>query len=110
VILLVAFTAASCEDTSDSTDENQPPVAEFAAAACTEGVACTFTDSSTDPDGDETIASWDWDFGDGGTSDLQDPSHTFSNAGTYEVVLLVADIAGGTSGILRQVTVSTTPP
>jgi PKD repeat protein len=108
VILLVAFMAASCGDDSGP-PENQPPIAEFAAPACTEGLACTFTDTSTDPDGDETIASWAWDFGDGGTSDLQNPSHTFSSSGTYEVVLLIADIAGGTNGLLRQVAVSTPP-
>jgi hypothetical protein len=32
-----------------------------------------------------------WDFGDGSTSNLQNPTHTFQNAGTYVVTLTVSD-------------------
>jgi trimeric autotransporter adhesin len=45
-----------------------------------------FTDSST---GSPT--SWSWDFGDGGTSTAQSPSHTYQAAGTYTVKLTVLD-------------------
>jgi PKD repeat protein len=38
--------------------------------------------------------SWSWDFGDGETSDEQDPVHTFSSGGTYEVVLEVCNDYG----------------
>lgn len=38
-----------------------------------------FTDLSLDAD------SWDWDFGDGNTSTVQNPIHTYSNAGVYPV-------------------------
>jgi len=34
--------------------------------------------------------SWDWDFGDGGSSTLQNPSNTYTTAGTYDVTLSVA--------------------
>jgi PKD repeat protein len=44
----------------------------------------TFTDLSTAPD---VITSWAWDFGDTGTSTQQDPSHAYSQAGTYTVQL-----------------------
>ena len=33
------------------------------------------------------VSSWAWDFGDGTTSTLQNPSHTFGAAGTYSVTL-----------------------
>ncbi len=46
----------------------------------------TFTDSST---GSPT--SWSWDFGDGGTSTLQSPQHTYAAAGTYTVSLTVSN-------------------
>lgn len=43
-----------------------------------------FTDKSTG-----TPKSWKWNFGDGTTSTLQNPTHTYSKAGTYTVTLTV---------------------
>lgn len=40
------------------------------------------------------ITSWNWSFGDGATSALQNPSHTYNNTGTYNVTL----IATGNNG------------
>jgi PKD repeat protein len=45
-----------------------------------------FTDTSTSTAG---ITSWSWNFGDGGTSTGQNPSHTYSADGTYNVSLTV---------------------
>jgi PGF-pre-PGF domain-containing protein len=36
--------------------------------------------------------SWDWDFGDGYTSNEQNPAHTFFSAGTYDVNLTVSRV------------------
>ena len=52
-------------------------------------LAIQFTDTSIDPDG--TVVSWNWEFGDGGTSTAQNPTHTHNNAGTYTVTLQVTD-------------------
>jgi hypothetical protein len=63
-----------------------PPVADF-SALLTSGDApldVDFTDQST---GD--ISSWSWDFGDTNTSNLQNPSHTYTTRGTYTVSLEV---------------------
>ena len=49
--------------------------------------AVTFTDLSTITSG--SIESWQWDFGDHSTSTLQNPSHTYTTAGTYNVTLTV---------------------
>lgn len=46
----------------------------------------TFSDLTTTLD---VINSWSWDFGDGNTSSLQDPVHTYSAPGTYDVCLTV---------------------
>ena len=51
-----------------------------------------FTDTSIDSDG--TVVSWDWDFGDGNTSNLQDPSHNYPVLGDYDVSLTVTDDDG----------------
>lgn len=39
-------------------------------------------------------ASFSWDFGDGSTSILENPSHTYATAGSYNVCLTVMDICG----------------
>lgn len=46
-----------------------------------------FTDLS--PNGSAQILSWHWDFGDGSTSTLQHPLHTYQNPGSYDVSLTV---------------------
>jgi PKD repeat protein len=50
-----------------------------------------FTDQSTS---DGTIGFWAWDFGDGNTSAEQNPSHTYTEAGTYLVCLTITDDDG----------------
>src|SRR5207237_7918320 len=67
---------------------NQSPVAAFTASCPT--LTCSFTDQSSDPDG--TIATWDWDFGDGSTPvTTRNPSHTYSTGGSYTVTLRTTD-------------------
>lgn len=48
-----------------------------------------FTDLSTAIN--SNIISWNWDFGDGNTSNLQNPIHDYLNAGTYNVSLVVTN-------------------
>ncbi|MFP4307339.1 MAG: PKD domain-containing protein, partial [Desulfococcaceae bacterium] len=51
-----------------------------------------FADASTSiPAG--LVDTWTWDFGDGGTSDERNPSHTYQAGGTYTATL-VASISG----------------
>src|SRR5690349_5275540 len=78
---------------------NQPPVAAF-TSSCT-ALSCSFTSSSSDPDG--SISSYAWTFGDGGTSTLQNPSHTYGAGGTYTVTLTVTDNQGATGSVSHTV-------
>lgn len=48
-----------------------------------------FTDQSTK--GTRAITQWSWDFGDGYTSEDENPSHTYSVSGTYTVSLIITD-------------------
>jgi len=68
----------------------------FLPASPTAGEPVAFTDTSS-VEGD-TIVKWAWNFGDGGTSEEQNPSHIFSSPGTYTVALLITD-SGGNSYI-----------
>lgn len=71
--------------------------AAFTSVATNLSVA--FTDTST---GSPT--SWAWDFGDGGTSTLQNPTHVYAGHGTYTVEL---QVNAGASTITHSVTVNT---
>jgi PKD repeat protein len=51
-------------------------------------LAVTFTDESVPT---RPIASWLWDFGDGGTSNQQNPTHEYLNDGPYTVKLTISD-------------------
>ncbi len=68
-----------------------PPTVDFSADP-TSGTApqsVSFTDLSVA--GSNPITSWDWDFGDGGSSSAQNPWHTYNSPGTYTVSLTVSD-------------------
>ena len=73
---------------------NMAPAA-VASTDVTEGEApldVIFTgDQSTD---DDVVVSYSWDFGDGTSSAIANPVHTFTVADTYTVVLTVTDEAG----------------
>ncbi|MBI5539109.1 MAG: gliding motility-associated C-terminal domain-containing protein [Bacteroidia bacterium] len=57
-----------------------------------------------------TIGAWNWDFGDGTTSNLQNPLHTFPAPGTYTITLVVSSAAGGcTDTVSHQVTIFPAP-
>lgn len=70
------------------------PTANFTAnmrLSCAPAVI-NFTDLSTTPSG--SITAWEWDFGDGTTSTLQNPSHTYNTVGFYTVSLTVYSSTG----------------
>lgn len=74
---------------------DQGPAAAFTASPARAGKPTSFDASgSSDPDG--TVSRYDWDFGDGQTSPNggPTPSHTYVNAGTYDVSLTVTDNEG----------------
>lgn len=51
----------------------------------------TFIDMSSGPG---TSVAWFWEFGDGGTSNLQNPTHAYATGGVYEVCLTVIRKSG----------------
>jgi len=55
-----------------------------------------FSDQSTQGGTNCNIVSWDWNFGDGNSSNLQNPSHTFNDEGNFNVTLTVTNNEGDT--------------
>ena len=90
---------------------NVPPVAAFTGPPTTQqGVSASF-DGSTSSDSDGTIASYDWNWGDGTPDDSGvAASHTFASAGSYTVTLTVTDSSDATSIATRLITVTVPPP
>lgn len=72
----------------------RPPQAGFSADNA-RGAAprvVTFMDESVP--GTSPIAEWQWDFGDGETSTIQNPTHTYTQLGSYDVQLTVTTADG----------------
>ena len=83
------------------------PVANFTASP-TNGVTplnVAFTDTST---GSPT--NWAWNFGDAGTSTLQNPSHNYTTAGVYTVRLIASSTGGATTNTKVNLITALTPP
>ncbi len=78
---------------------NQTPAAAFTESCGP--LTCDFTDQSSDADG--TIVMWEWDFGDGFTSDEQDPTHEYFLSFFYFVTLTVTDDKGATDTVLKEI-------
>ncbi len=84
---------------------NLGPIAEFTWLPTIPTTQDTvyFTDMSTDPG--KSVITWSWDFGDGGTSTLQYPTHLFTVADTYTVCLTITDDDGAFDDVCHDITV-----
>jgi hypothetical protein len=97
-----AFTNGFLLNPSDTTCQNEqqtpPPTASFTATPVS-GHTMQFQDTSSG-----TPTSWTWDFGDGGASNQQNPSHTYAAAGPYSVKLTACN-AGGCNQTVKVINV-----
>ena len=93
---VIIIISCGCIENNGTEEENLPPTAT-ASANPVSGIApltVSFMGYGTDTDGD--IVSYYWDFGDGITSNEQNPTHIFQYGGTYTVKLIVEDNDGAT--------------
>jgi PKD repeat protein len=107
-----AMLVGTCSTSVTVTAANQPPTCSitFAPASPKVGQSVTFNGNATDPDVGDTIASYAWTFGDGGTSTAAAPSHTYAAANTFTVNLTVTDNHGATGTCATSVTVVANQP
>jgi len=56
------------------------------------------------------ISSWKWDFGDGSSSDIQNPVHEYSESGTFSITLTVKDQKTGEEKSIAIVITALLPP
>jgi gliding motility-associated-like protein len=72
--------------------------------SCSAPFTVNFTDSSS------AATSWLWNFGDGNTSTLQNPSHTYILKGNYTVKLTVTNANGCTNILTKAAYIVISPP
>lgn len=98
--LMNIFLSTGCKK-----EEADPPTADFSASKTTAlvGENIQFTNESIN------ATSYEWDFDDGETSAQENPSHAFSEAGTFNVEL-TAKGEGGTHSVSKSIVISEPEP
>jgi len=86
---------------------NANPLADFSADTACAGTATIFTDLSDPIDG--ILNYWNWNFGDGSNSNVQNPTHIYASGGNYNVQLIVRNIYGCIDTINKNIIVKPTP-
>lgn len=102
-VTLTVTGANGCANTTTMNDLVAiiPPAADFAAdtlSGCLP-LQVQFSDSSVSG---QSIVSWFWDFGDGNTSTLQNPTHTYTDPDVFDVSLVIVNNEGCTDTIERN--------
>ncbi len=102
----MVFALFFCISGAGAVSAADAPVANFTSNATTGSaqLAVQFNDTST---GNPT--SWNWDFGDNGISTDQNPTHTYTKSGNYNVTLIASNDAGS-STLTSYINVSSNPP
>jgi gliding motility-associated-like protein len=109
VTLITHTSIVGCADTLKKTVVVFPmPVANFNAIDVCLNQATTFHDTSTVVN--DTVNNWSWNFGDGSAlNTTQNPSHTYANAGTYSVKLIITTTKGCKDTVTKNVRVHALP-
>lgn len=106
VWLIVKDINGSMDSISHTAIVNSRPIADYTFDTVCYGVANTFVDNSLNASG--LINQWNWDFGNGQTSGLQNPQHLFFTTNItvhFPVTLTITDTLGCIDSITKQITV-----
>ena len=108
-ITLSTEQSSACAAHTDTmiVDLNNPLIADFSWTGQCELNTIQFTDQTIINAG--TIQSFEWDFGDGILSQVQNPAHIYQASGTYDVELIVHSNLGCNDSTILQVQISANP-
>ncbi|XOV93542.1 MAG: immunoglobulin-like domain-containing protein [Bacteroidota bacterium] len=102
-LLLIAIAISVATLISCNKDEEVPEVVASFIANITAGTGDVSFENTS-----ENATSYSWDFGDGETSELEDPSHTYAEAGNYSVKLTASNAAGDSDTFTDDITITIT--
>jgi gliding motility-associated-like protein len=103
---LVVFDEIGCFGSAEVTISETAPEGAFEfspPSPVTPGTVVSFTDLSEA--GENPLANWFWQFGDGAQSNIQNPQHNYPLPGIYEIIFAVFDEAGCESIVRQNITV-----
>jgi len=111
IVRLSASNPFCTDSTLKSIVLEHPLQAAFSASADTicPGSPITFTNSSVTSSVRGIAPSWSWNFGDGSTSILQNPVHTFTTPGMYSVMLVAGNDVPCTDTFRHVIIVDSVP-
>lgn len=94
---------------SDFWIQGSSPLTATASGTPTSGNAPLNVAFTGTPSGGTAPYTYSWNFGDGGTSTAQNPSHTYTTAGTYTATLTVTDSSSPAKTATSSVSVTASP-
>ncbi|NVO18224.1 MAG: PKD domain-containing protein [Bacteroidetes bacterium] len=109
VVSLVVATSNGCSDTIQYNVTVKPkPAVDFTTQNNCQNNAVLFIPNPAVMN-IPSITSWNWNFGDGVTSTLTSPTHTYTISGTYNVTLTVSNTNGCSNTIIKPVVIIPQP-
>ncbi|HOD94822.1 MAG TPA: PKD domain-containing protein [Candidatus Hydrogenedentes bacterium] len=85
------------------------PTANFLGTPPSGTTPLTVTFNDLSLPGDEPITAWAWDFGDGGSASVPNPTYQYNTAGTYSVSLTVTTAVGSHTRVRNNYITATKP-
>lgn len=105
-VQLIGINDLSCNDTTSYEVTVYPlPTVDFEFSGGCFINPVSFTDLSSIPAPDD-IVSWSWNFGDGGTAAVENPSHSYGTIGTYTITLTVTTVNGCSETTSKSITMT----
>ena len=107
-VTLIILSYSGCSDTNIQSITVNNQGVEFTWSAACVGDPVQFTVDGTITN-IPSVSTWNWSFGDGSTSNLQNPIHAYTTDGIYSVTLAIMDIYGDTYSVSHDVQVNPLP-
>lgn len=107
-VTLTAQAGTACADTAYYTliVSGMTPANTFPDTVCV-GETFSLSDQTTTLTG--SVNGWNWDFGDGNTSNLQNPTHAYNSSGNYNIQMIVFSDQGCVDTLTKPIYVKVPP-
>lgn len=108
IVSLTITTDSGCTaQVTNSVEVSTSPTTAFTTNDICLNEIAAFNNTTTISSG--TIGGYVWDFGDGGSSAIQTPTHSYAQSGTYTVILVAASSGGCSDTATQNIVVNDNP-